>query len=395
MGIPATTDFTSLSDGGEDQSLPILIVSWIVLKGEDSFYLLYKQDHKVSISAPLFRFNKFGPRNLRLDGVNLNVAQAWDCDGKIYIMVADCYATTGGEDWALSFWEKFWAEVGLSTKAEPCNNSFYIPALGVEHQSPRATIPKTKIAINPNHRHYNLSHLRIMAGLDATKSGHENSDDIDFYIGAKKEKETGKAAEQIWSCGGVTLCYVMVPKHDGSNSVDITFSMSVCNIKDHYNRKVGGSMAMMKLEEVLQGKPTQVFSKDGRLHRFHGTGKVTLQINPEYLRTTTVDGTMPYYEFTAPFFPANAMLHWELLNYVTYTLDVGIPDDALPKTCNTLECVKSYLLERLDQFGLEENLPKIFIDPVNGTQMTMWGTRCNGQVTSTAKETSRVLSEAC
>lgn len=380
MGITAPIDFTKVNpDGGADSPLATIHpLDWVVFKGGDSFYLVYQilttgfnmtQGRlETHISAPLFRFNKFSQRNI--GRISMIGAQAWDCDGHVYAMGKN-HVDEADANWAVAFWEHFWNSVHLPTPFEVHAESFYIPVLGAEHLKPRKVIPKTRMAIHPGHRHYNLSHLRLKAGMPASQyDGFNEDNSIDSYLGAKKNDVTGVVEEQIWPRGGVTLSYVMMPNKKVKDVVSILYSFSICNVQDLYNRKVGANMSMMKLWAALNGeKACRVVEMQDKSYRFQGTGTVSFVLTHSRIRPTKADGTGPFYEFTAPFFPANVVMQRELVRHVLKTLEVEAPGHALCSVHDTLNCAAAHLTEILDRFEkdyakqvLKACTPKLFID---------------------------------
>lgn len=354
MGIPASIDFTKPAVDGKAESTCISL-GWAVFKTSDGTCHLVYQDivenagiisTPAKISPPLFRFNQYSPASIG----RKKFARAYDVDGNFYEMTTPS-SIVG--TWAQDAWDSFWAKIGLPSAYEVVSTSFYVAELGADHRQPRKLIGKTDIGgLDPDHRHYNISHLRIIAGMvPASPSLHQTW--VDTYLGAKETEE------KMWATGGVTLAYVMTIAPEAADLVQIKFALGVCSLKDRYDRKIGAKLVVDRLKEYLGSsaprQPLIQIDSKGKA-RFIGLGTWAARVPASMIRPTTVAATEPYMEFCAPFFPRGKAMQIMILRHVLSRLDFEVESMTwgMERIHAILEMVEESASYQLRQAGYRE-----------------------------------------
>jgi hypothetical protein len=370
MGVSTATDFTAPA---KKTTVKMVNNGWVVYKSkEDVSYLVYNShDGEFKISAPLYRFH-------RGHGPDTHTAEACDTDGMIFWLNGRMREA----DWGSGFWISFWEKVSMDSTHTQVTDGFYLPELGKDFLERRTHIGKTKTAgLGLNHRHYNISHLRITTGLRGVlaQMGEEILDKgilIDSFLEVPEryDDETGEVVESVSSRGGVTLAYTMVP--NGVDSVDVTFAIAICSPKDRYDRKIGAFTVVKKLEQALEEvskNPEKELEfvrqgKDGAYHligAYHGSFNVPHSI----IRPTSVTGSTPYYEFRTPFFPANKIMQALILLSATELLEEYSFSKGIDRLLSVIDASYVSILVTLDRADIdpagyfEEKMLKIVPEP--------------------------------
>lgn len=327
MGIQAPQDYTAPIQ--EPTPDPIIWVdcAWDVYQSKEGVaHLIWNgKDGEFHMSNQLFRFNRARP--VRKSVIVLSWARAYDVDGKVYLL--------GGPraepDWAKAYWTSFWEKVSMSTEFTRVETGFYLEELGKPWQDKRVHIGKTpSTELGTDHRHYNISHIRINLGMRGETAWGMIGCEIDLLLGAtlKFNKRTGEEIPptiRLSSRGGVTLAYTMVP--DGLDMVKVVYAISVCSPKDRYDRKIGAAAVVKKLETALEAVKTPgivlslIHKAKSGLGYLMGIGQTTMRIPHSCIRPTSVTKSTPYYEFVSPFFPAGKVMQYLLLETIMDELD--------------------------------------------------------------------------
>lgn len=236
-------------------------------------------------------------------------------------------------------WDKeLWMSVYNNQEREIVTGGFYDEYLGKLCMVNRKKIPRTRTSLpHSMQRHYNLRHLRPLAGIPEGLIYKGLSDvilavdigaTVDGILGPTKtmlDVATDKREPQYYPWGGVTLAYAMEPV-EGSENFKVSYSLSVCSKKDLYNRKIGAENAVRKLERYLRDSSLtpfigKVVSNDGsRKVLFHGVNSFHLTTSRDRVRPTTADGKYPYFEFIIDFLTDERQLQQRILEHAFTSL---------------------------------------------------------------------------